>query len=145
MAQWITKVQNRHLAIIYLVATCSICACAFECKGLNIRVRYVSWARKTAYSNDLRLRIVYQTATRENRAKLSIDNIVLYYLSLVPRLLHRKTGDVACVVLCVVLIIELLPRSLTRNIAQHCIVVAGVLVQWMLLVTYRSTVSLFMS
>ena len=48
--------------------------------------------------------------------------IVWKVFSLVPRLLHRKTGrepgrfhhvprDVACVVLCVVLIIELLPTQ----------------------------------
>ena len=48
--------------------------------------------------------------------------------SLVPRLLHRKTGrepgrfhhvprDVACVVLCVVLIIELLP---TQSDSKYC-------------------------
>ena len=49
-------------------------------------------------------------------------------ISLVPRLLHRKTGrepgrfhhvprDVACVVLCVVLIIELLP---TQSDSKYC-------------------------
>ena len=48
--------------------------------------------------------------------------------SLIPRLLHRKTGrepgrfdhvphDVACVVLCVVLIIELLP---TQSDSKYC-------------------------
>ena len=36
ITQRITKVQNRHFSIIYLEATCSICACAFGCKGLNI-------------------------------------------------------------------------------------------------------------
>ena len=69
--------------------------------------------------------------------------------SLVPRLLHRKTGrepgrfdhvprDVACVVLCVVLIIELLP---TQSDSKHCPAIVLLLLEfWMLQGTYRLAV-----
>ena len=58
----------------------------------------------------------------KKNAALGFMDIIHIGSSLVPRLLHRKTGrepgrfhhvprDVACVVLCVVLIIELLPTQ----------------------------------
>ena len=65
-------------------------------------------------------------------------------ISLVLRLLPRKTGretgrfdhvphDVACIALCTVLVIEILP-SIVSLLPEF----------WMLLETYRSTVSSFM-